>query len=180
MLPTKNNFSSCQTKKKNQKRKFLPQNHSANNVLLTNTKKTALTSLSTKVTEVIIIPLYSAVYSFGAIKENARIRNEQDADPLLKALKLPIRHEEFDKLFLKTKSRGRNLFRHEERSIMKHGVLMRKDYGEDGSVTHNQVIIPKHIVYELLSTLHGKTNKHPGITKMIQECRAKYYFRGLH
>ena len=44
---------------------------------------------------------------------------------------------------------------------------------------HNQIIIPKHLVPELLSTLHGKTNKHPGITKMIQECRAKYYFPGL-
>ena len=32
--------------------------------------------LSTKVTEVIKIPLNSAAYSFGAIKENARIRND--------------------------------------------------------------------------------------------------------
>ena len=135
--------------------------------------------LSTKVTEVIKIPLNSAVYSFGAIKENARIRNEQDADPLLKALKQRISHEEYDKHLLKTEPRGRNLLRHEERIIMKDGVLMRKYYGEDGTVTHNQIIIPKHLVPELLSTLHGKTNKHPGITKMIQECRAKYYFPGL-
>ena len=135
--------------------------------------------LSTKVTEVIKIPLNSAVYSFGAIKENARIRNEQDADPLLKALKQRISHEEYDKHLLKTEPRGRNLLRHEERIIMKDGVLMRKYYGEDESVTHNQVIIPKHLVPELLSTLHGKTNKHPGITKMIQECRARYYFPGL-
>ena len=40
---------------------------------------------------------------------------------------------------------------------------MRKYYGEDGTVTHNQIIIPKHLVPEFLSTLHGKTNKHPGI-----------------
>ena len=135
--------------------------------------------LSTKVTEVIKITLNSAVDSFGAIKENARIRNEQYADTLLKALKLRISHEEYDKHFLKTERRGRNLLRHEERIILKDGVLMRKYYGEDGSVTHNQIIIPKHLVPELLSTLHGKTNKHPGITKMIQECRAKYYFPGL-
>ena len=62
---------------------------------------------------------------------------------------------------------------------MKDGVLMRKYYEEDGSVTHNQVIFTKHLVPELLSTLHGKTNKYPGVTKMIQECRAKYYFPGL-
>ena len=135
--------------------------------------------LSTKVTETIKLPLNSAVYAFGAIKENARIRNEQDADPLLKALKLRILHEEYDKHLLKTETRGRNLLRHEERMIMKDGILMQNYYGEDGSVTHNQVVIPKHLFPELLATLHGKTNKHPGITKMIQECRAKYYFPGL-
>ena len=56
---------------------------------------------------------------------------------------------------------------------------MRKYYGEDETITHNQIINPKHLISELLSTLHGKTSKHPGITKMIQECRAKYYFPGL-
>ena len=125
------------------------------------------------------IPLNSAVYAFGAIKENARIRNEQDADPILKALKLRLLHEEYDKHLLKTEPRGRNLLRHEERIIVKDGVLMRKYYGEDGTITHHQILIPKHIVPELLSTLHGKTNKHPGITKMIQESRTKYYYPGL-
>ena len=41
-------------------------------------------NLNTKVTEIIKLPLTSAVYTFGAIKENARIRNEHDADPLLR------------------------------------------------------------------------------------------------
>ena len=122
--------------------------------------------LATKVTEVIKIPLNSAVYSFGSIKENARIRNEQDADRFLKALKQRISHEEYDKHLLKSEPRGRNLLRHEVRIIMKDGVLMRKYYGED-------------VFTEFLSTLHGKTNKHPGITKMIQDCGAKYYFPGL-
>ena len=48
--------------------------------------------LSTKVT-VVDIPLNSAIFTFRAIKENARIRNEQDADLLLKALKLRLLHE---------------------------------------------------------------------------------------
>ena len=135
--------------------------------------------MTTEVTETVHIPLNSAVYAFGAIKENARIRNEQDADPILKALKLRLLHEEYDKHLLKTEPRGRNLLRHEERIIVNDGVLMRKYYGEDGTVTHHQILIPKHIVPELLSTLHGKMNKHPGITKMIQESRAKYYYPGL-
>ena len=92
----------------------------------------------------------------------------------IKALKLRILHEENDKHLLKTESRGRNLLRHEERIIMKDGDLMRKKYGEDGTVTHHRILLSKHIAPELLSTLHGKTNKHPGITKMIKECK-KYY-----
>ena len=71
------------------------------------------------------------------------------------------------------------MLRHEETIIVKDGVLMRKNYGEDGTVTHHGILIPKHIVPELLSTLLGKTNKHRGITKMIQESRTKYYYPGL-
>ena len=56
---------------------------------------------------------------------------------------------------------------------------MRKYYGEDGTVTHHQVKLLKHLVPELLSAFHCKTNKHPGITKMIQDCRTKYYYPGL-
>ena len=68
-------------------------------------------NLSTEITEVVHIPLNTAVYAFGAIKEKARIRNEQDADPILKALKLRLLHEEYDKHLLKTEPRGRNLLR---------------------------------------------------------------------
>ena len=43
--------------------------------------------LSPKVTEVVKIPLNSAVYSLVAIKEKACFKNEHDSDPLPKALK---------------------------------------------------------------------------------------------
>ena len=41
------------------------------------------------------------------------------------------------------------------------------------------MIPPTQIIPELLKILHGATAKHPGITKKIQECRAKYYHPGL-
>ena len=82
--------------------------------------------ISPKVSEVTKIPLNSTVYTFEAIKESARIRNEQDADPILKALKLRILHKGYDKHLSKTEPREKNLLRHEERLIMKDGVLMRK------------------------------------------------------
>ena len=101
------------------------------------------------------IPLISAVCVFAAIKEMVRIRNEQDAYTLLKALKLRILHDECVEHLLKTEPRGKHLLRHGEK------ILMRKYYGEDGTVTHHQRIKPKHILPELTSTLHAKTNKQP-------------------
>ena len=65
---------------------------------------------STKVTEVISVPINAALYSFGEIKENARIRSEQDADTLIKALKLRILYEEYDKHLLKTEPGGRTYY----------------------------------------------------------------------
>ena len=97
-------------------------------------------------------------------KKIARIRNEPDGDLLLKALMIRLLHEEYDKHLLKTEPRGRNLLRHEERIIVKDGVLMRRYYEEYGTVTHHHFLIPEHIVPELLSTLHGQTNKYPEIT----------------
>ena len=68
--------------------------------------------LSLKVTEVMKIPLNSTVYTLVAIKENARIRNEQDVDLLPKALKLRILDKKYDIHLLKTLPRGSNLLRH--------------------------------------------------------------------
>ena len=41
---------------------------------------------------------------------------------------------------------------------------------------YNQVLIPKHLVTELLESLHGKDNRHPGIAKILQEIRCRYYY----
>ena len=56
---------------------------------------------------------------------------------------------------------------------------MRKYYGGCRQVTHHQILIPEHLITELLKTIHGPMGKHPGITKMIQECRSKLYYLGL-
>ena len=56
---------------------------------------------------------------------------------------------------------------------------MRKFYGECGQVTHHQILIPEHLFTELPKAIHGQMGKKTGITKMIQECRSKYYHPGL-
>ena len=58
-------------------------------------------------------------------------------------------------------------------------IITRQYFDETGAVKHNQVLLPKHLVQELLESLHDKANKHPGISKMFIEVRQKYYYPGI-
>ena len=125
------------------------------------------------------IPKNNASYTFGAIKEDARIGVEQDSDLVFKAIKWKLICEEYDKHLLQTDPKAKRLLVHENRLIVKDGILVRKYYGECGQVTHHLILTPEHLITELLKAIHGQMGKHPGITKMIQECRSKYYYPGL-
>ena len=48
-----------------------------------------------------------------------------------------------------------------------------------GEVSHLQVLLPGQLLKVLLQSLHGTTGKHPGISKMMQEIRQKYYFPSI-
>ena len=125
------------------------------------------------------IPIIKASYNFGAIKEDARIRVEQESDLAFKAIKRKLICDEYDKHFLLTDPTAKRLLVHENILIVKNGILMQKYYGECGQVTHHQILIPEHLITELLKAIHGQMGKYPGITKMIQECRSKNYYPGL-
>ena len=43
-------------------------------------------------------------------------------------------------------------------------------------ISHYQVLLPRQLLDEFLHALHGHNANHPGITKMIQEARQKYYY----
>ena len=58
-------------------------------------------------------------------------------------------------------------------------IITRQYFDETGAVKYNQVLLPKHLVAELLESLHGKATKHPGISKMLIEIRQKYYYPGI-
>ena len=114
-------------------------------------------------------------YSINGFKANARIRVEQDADLVLKNLKLKILGQSHDDVLLATDRRYKHYKANEDRIILKDGLLFRKYYGETGSVIYYQTLIPKQIVNEILRNLHGEFGKHPGITKTIIAYREKYY-----
>ena len=58
-------------------------------------------------------------------------------------------------------------------------IITRQYHDETGNVKYNQVILSKHLVTELLESLHGKANRHPVIAKMLHEIRCKNYYPGI-
>ena len=95
-------------------------------------------------------------YSINGIKANARIRVEQDADLVLKNLKLKILGQPHDDVLLATDRRFEHYKANEDCIILKDGILFRKHYGETGSVKYYQIVIPGQLVNEVLRNLHGE------------------------
>ena len=112
----------------------------------------------------------------NGIKANAWIRVEQDADLVLKNLKLKILGQPHDDVLLTTDSRFKHFKANEDLIIFKDGLLFRKHCGETGSVKYFQILIPKQLVKEVLRSLHGEFGKRPGITKTTIAYREKYYY----
>ena len=104
------------------------------------------TKIKMAIQETTPIPINKASYTFGAIKEDSRIRVEQDSDLVFKTITKKLICEENDKHLLQTDPTAKRLLVHEKRLIVKDGILMRKYYGECGQVTHHQILIPNTCV----------------------------------
>ena len=66
-----------------------------------------------------------------------------------------------------------------DRIVLKNEIVTRQYYDETGQVKYHQVLLPKHLLKEMLQALHGTAHKYPGISKMLQEIRQKYYYPGI-
>ena len=93
-------------------------------------------------------------YSINGIKASGRRRVEQDTDLVLKNLKLKILGQPHDDVLLATDRRFKHYKANEDRIILKDGLLFRKYYGETGSVTYYQFLIPNSLLmkYSGIST----------------------------
>ena len=126
----KNSYFSCQRKQCYPKRKVFFNRNSP--------YKTRAKIKFTK-TDLAHIPINKAAYNFGAIKENARIRVEEDTDPVFRAIKQKLICQENNKHILKTEPKAKRSLVHEDKLAVKHGTLMRKYYRECGQMTHQQI-----------------------------------------
>ena len=107
------------------------------------------------------------------------MRHQQDRDNVLRNYKLRLLKEPYDEHLMATDHRALQYTAQETRIILKDGLLYRQYFGETGAVKYLQVLLPEQLVDSFIEAHHGSQDKHPGITKVIQQCREKYYYPGL-
>ena len=109
----------------------------------------------------------------------SRILIEQDSDPTLLNFKCEMLGLPFDEQILLNDARYMHYSRNKKRIIIKDDILYRQYYNDTGEISHLQVLLPGQLLKVLLQSLHGTASKHPGISKMMQEIRQKYYFPSI-
>ena len=132
--------------------------------------------LKTSVKEFTIIDGNTTSYSMNGIKANARIGVEQDVDFELNSMKLKLLGQPHDEVLMKTDSRYKIYEANEDRINLKDSLLLRKYFGETGSVKYYQILMPRQLVNDVLRSLHEEFGKHPGISKTINAYMEKKYF----
>ena len=94
-------------------------------------------------------------------------------------MKAKLLHEEFSENLLHQDARYRHYANNLERIVLKDEILTRQYFDETGNVKYHQILLPQHLLQELLQSLHGTAHKHPGISKMLQEIRQRYYYPSM-
>ena len=104
---------------------------------------------------------------------------EQPKDALLQQLKANLLHEEHSEYILQHDARYRRYANNLERLVVKEDILTRQYFHETGNVKYHHILLPQHLIQELLQSLLGTAHKHPGIPKMLQEIRQRYYYPSM-
>ena len=104
---------------------------------------------------------------------------EQSKDPILLQLKAKIQNEEQSEEILQQDIRYRHYLNNLDQKVLKDEIVTRKYYDETGQINYHQILLPKHLLKELLQAIHDTAHRHPGISKMLHEIRQKYYYPGM-
>ena len=103
----------------------------------------------------------------------------QSKDAVLQQLKAKLLHEVYSENVLQQDARYRHYANNLERIIVKDVILTRQNFDETGNVKYRRILFPQHILQELLQSLHGTAHKHPGVSKILQEIRQRYYYPSM-
>ena len=94
-------------------------------------------------------------------------------------LKAKLQKEEYSEEILQQDIRYKYYLNNIDRIVLKDEIVTRQYYDEIGQIKYHQILLPKHFVQEVLQAIHGTAHRHPGISKMLQEIRQKYYYPGI-
>ena len=113
------------------------------------------------------------------LRRTNQILLEQSKDPILLHLKAKSQNEEYSEEILQQDIRYKHCLNNLDRIVLKDEIVTRQYYDETGQIKYHQILLPKHLLKELLQAIHGTAHRHPGISKMLQEIRQKYYYPGI-
>ena len=109
------------------------------------------------------------------LRRTNQILLEQSRDAILLQLKSKLQKEEYSEEILQQDIRYKYYLNNIDRTVLKDEIVTRQYYDETGQDKYHQILLPKHLLKELLQAIHGTAHRHPGISKMLQEIRPKYY-----
>ena len=113
------------------------------------------------------------------LRRTNQILLEQSRDPILLQLKAKLQKEEYPEEILQQDIRYKDYLNNIDRIILKDEIVTRQYYDETGQVKYHQIFLQKHLLKELLHAIHCTAHRHPGLSKMLQEIRQKYYYPGI-
>ena len=121
----------------------------------------------------------TTIVNITQLTKLSRILIEQDSDPTLLNFKREMLGLPFDEQILLNDARYMHYSRNKKRIIIKDDILYGQYYNDIDQISHLQVLLPGQLLKVLIQSLHGTAGKHPGLAKMMQEIRQKYYFPSI-
>ena len=121
----------------------------------------------------------ATIVNIAQLTKPSRILIEQDSDPTLLNFKREMLGLPFDEQILFNDARYMHYSRNKKRIIIKDDILCRQYFNVLGEVSHLQVLLPGQLLKVLLQSLQGTAGKNPGISKLMQEIRQRYYFPSI-
>ena len=91
---------------------------------------------------------------------------EQSKDPILQ-------NEDYSEEILLQDTRYKHYLNNLDGIVLRDETVTRQYCYETGQIKYNQILLPKHLLKELLQALLGTAHNYPGMSKMLQEIRQK-------
>ena len=118
----------------------------------------------------------TTIVNIAQLTKPSRILIEQESEAALLNFKREMLGLPFDEQMLLNDACYMHYCRNKTRIFIKDDIVYRQYYNDIGEVSQLQVLLPGQLLKVLLQPLHGTSGKHPGISKLMQEIRQKYYF----